>query len=97
MTTDLKPTIMLLRSLNDVVYNLYMAVYAEEPNASLSSSVPIVDLISNDESPLVQCTNELHALERIMDVGNGPLEEPSLANVLDNLKKIQAALDITPR
>jgi len=32
-----------------------------------------------------------------MDVGNGPLEEPSLANVLDNLKKIQAALDITPR
>jgi hypothetical protein len=57
MTTDLKPTIMLLRSLNDVVYNLYMAVYAEEPNASLSSSV---DLISNDESPLVQCTDEPH-------------------------------------
>lgn len=94
MTTDLKPTIALLQSLNDV-YNLYMTVYAEDPNVSLSS-VPI-DLISNDESPLVQCMNELHALERIMDVGNRRLGEPNLANVLDNLKKIQAALDIIPR
>jgi len=74
-----------------------MAVYAEDPNASLSLSLPIADLISNDDSPLVQCTNELHALERIIDVGNGPLKETSLANVLNNLKKIQAALDITPR
>jgi hypothetical protein len=74
-----------------------MAVYAKDPNASLSSSVPIIDLIGKDDSLLVQCTNDLHALERTMDVGNGPLEEASLANVLDNLKEIQAALDITPR
>jgi hypothetical protein len=45
----------------------------------------------------VQCTNELHALEKIMDVGNGPLEETSLANVLGNLKKILATLDMNPR
>jgi hypothetical protein len=96
-TTDLKSAIVLLRSLDDVLYNVYMAVYAGDlTNASLSSSVPIVDLIGKDDSPLVQCTNELHALERIMDVGNGPLEETRLANVLNNLKKFQAALDITP-
>jgi hypothetical protein len=96
--TDLKPAIALLRGLNDVLHNLYMAVYAgDSTKASLSSSVPIPDLISNGDSPLVQCTNELHALERIMDVGNRPLHETSLANVLDNLKKIQAALDINCR
>ena len=75
-----------------------MAVYAaDSTNASLSLSLPIADLISNDDSALVQCTNELRALERIIDVGNGPFKETSLANVVNNLKKIQAALDITPR
>ncbi|KIM73804.1 hypothetical protein PILCRDRAFT_718806 [Piloderma croceum F 1598] len=96
--TDLKPAIALLRSFNDVLHNVYMAVYAgDSTNTSLSLSLPIADLINNDDGPLVQCTNELRALERIIDVGNGPLKETSLANVLNNLKKIQAALDITPR
>jgi hypothetical protein len=87
-TTDRKPVITLLRSLDDVLHSLYMAVYAEDPNVSQSSSMLIIDL-SNDDSPFVQCTNELHTLERIIDAGNGPLEEPSLANVLDNLKTVE--------
>jgi hypothetical protein len=74
-----------------------MAVEDEDPNLSLeSSSMPIIDLISKD-SPLVQCTIELHALEKILDAGNWPLEPADLTNTLDNLKRIEAALDANQR
>jgi hypothetical protein len=45
----------------------------------------------------MQCTTELHALERILDVENWPLSEADLGNTLDNLIRLKTALDASNR
>ena len=91
---DLKTTIDLLRSISDVLHHLYSAMDDEDPNGSSS----ILNLISTaDDSPLVQCTAELHALEAILVSGNGPLIEAELVNVVGNLTRLKVTLEANDR
>jgi hypothetical protein len=91
---NLKPAIESLKSLNDVLHNLYMAVDDEDPNGSPQpSSVPASSLINTDNGTLALCTNELRALERLLEAGDGPLDHAGLKKTLDNLEGIKVALD----
>ena len=95
---NLKPAIESLKSLNDVLHNLYMAMDDEDPDGSpQTSSVPSSILISTDDSTLAMCIAELHTLERFLDVGDGPLDHTELKKTLDNLEGIKEALDVTAR
>jgi hypothetical protein len=88
---DLKPTIDHLRSLSDVLHHLYTAAYGEHPLSSLSSN------LNKADGPLMQCTTELHILERILETGNWPPSDTDLTNTLENLNRIMAELDARGR
>ena len=94
---DLKTTTDLLRSLSDVLHHLYAAMDDGDSNGlPLSSS--ILGLSSTeDDSPLVQCTAELRALEAILVNGNWPFNEPDLVNAVRNLTRLKVALDVNDR
>jgi hypothetical protein len=85
---DLNPTIDHLRSLSDVIHHLYTIAYDEDSNG-----YPLSSATSNPNGPLVQCTTELHALEKILDTANWPPSRTDLTNTLDNLIRIKADLD----
>jgi hypothetical protein len=85
---DLNPTIDYLRSLFDVLHHLYTIAYDEDSNGR-----PLSSSTSNLNDPLVQCTTELHALEKILDTANWPPSQPDLTNTLDNLIRIKTDLD----
>ena len=94
---DLKTTIDLLRSLSDVLHHLYAAMDDKDSNGlPLSSS--ILGLSSTeDDSPLVQCTAELRALEAILVSGNWPFNEPDLMNAVRNLTRLKVVLEVNDR
>ena len=90
---DLKPTIDYLRSLSDIIHTI---VYDVDSNGHpLSSSTS--NLLNKADGPLVQCTTELHALERILETGNRPPSDTELTNTLENLNRIKAELDARGR
>ena len=93
----LKTTIDLLRSLSDVLHHLCTVMDDEDSNGlPLSSS--ILGLGSTeDDSPLMQCTAELRALEAILVSGNRPFSEPDLVNAVRNLTRLKVALEVNDR
>ena len=90
---DLKPTIDYLRSLSDIIHTI---VYDADSNGHPPSSSTL-NLLNKADGPLVQCTTELHALERILETGNWPPSDTQLANTLENLNRIKAELDARGR
>ena len=93
----LKTTIDLLRSLSDILHRLYAAMDDEDSNGlPLSSSILGISS-TEDDSPLVQCTAKLHALEAILVSGNWPLNETELVNVVGNLTRLKVALEANAR
>ena len=75
-----------------------MAVDDEDPDGSPQTSlVPSLILISTDNVTLAMCITELRALERFLDVGDGPLDHTELKKTLDNLEGIKEALNVTAR
>ena len=87
-SVDLKPTIDCLRSLSDVFHHhLYMAAYGEHLLSTSNSN------LNKADGPLMQCTTELHTLERILETGNRPPSDTDLTNTLENLNRIKAELD----
>jgi hypothetical protein len=91
-SVDLNPTIDYLRSLVDVLHRLFTKATDGKSNGRSLSL-----LTSNLDGPLVQCTTELHALERILESAVWPSNKTDLANILDNLNKIKAELDVFGR
>jgi hypothetical protein len=89
---DLKPTIKQLRSLSDVLHNLYVCVDGE-----IGSSPLTYNLIDQEESPLVQCTTELHSLGSVLEPTAFPLNEVAITEILSNLGRIKIALDVGKR
>ena len=90
-SVDLKPTIDCLRNLSNVLHHhLYTAAYGEHSNDHpLSSS----SNLNKADGPLMQCTTELHTLERVLETGNWPPSDTDLTNTLENLNRIKAELD----
>jgi len=89
---DLKVTIDYLRSLNDVLHHLYTVVDCDDPDRASPLSW-ILNLFNTADDPLMQCTTELHSLERILAPGNRPVNGAELRNTLDSLRRIQGVLD----
>ena len=95
--TGLKTTIDLLRSLSGVLHHLYAAMDDEDSNGLPRSSSIFGQISTEDDSPLVQCTAELHALEAILVSENWSLNEADLVNVVGNLTRLKVALDANDR
>jgi hypothetical protein len=92
--TDLKPVIELLRSLSDVLHNLYVSIDGE----TVSSQPPLTfNLIYEEDGPLAQCTTELHLLEKVLESGEWPLNKMAVMDTLGNLGRIKVALDVSKR
>ena len=96
-STGLKTTIDLFRSLSDVLHHLCTVMDDEDSNGlPLSSS--ILGLGSTeDDSPLVQCTAELRALEAILISENWSFNEADLVNAVGNLTRLKVALEANDR
>jgi hypothetical protein len=93
---DLKATIGQLRGFSDVLHHLYTLMDNEDAIGSPRSS-SISNLLSNDDGLLLQCGTELDALERILSSGISPLNEKDWLNALENLTRLQLALDDNKR
>jgi hypothetical protein len=94
---DLKTTIDLLRSLSDVLHHLYAAMDDEDSNGLPRSSSIFGQISTEDDSPLVQCTAELHTLEAILVSENWSLNEADLVNAVGNLTRLKVALEANDR
>jgi hypothetical protein len=95
--TSLKTTIDLLRSISDVLHHLYAAMDDEDSNGLPRSSSIFGQISTEDDSPLVQCTAELHALEAILVSENWSLNEADLVNAVGNLTRLKVALEPNDR
>ena len=95
--TGLKTTIDLLRSLSDVLHHLYAAMDDEDSNGLPRSSSIFGQISTEDDSPLVQCTAELHALDAILVSENWSLNEADLVNAVGNLTRLKVALEANDR
>ena len=95
--TGLKTTIDLLRSLSDVLHHLYAAMDDEDSNDLPRSSSIFGQISTEDDSPLVQCTAELRALEAILVSENWSLNEADLVNAVGNLTRLKVALEANDR
>ena len=89
---DLKPAIEQLRSLSDVLHNLYVSM-----DGKIGTSPLTCNLISQEESPLAQCTTELHRLGTVLEPAALLLNEVAITEILSNLGRIKIALDVGKR
>ena len=70
----------------------------DEDSNGLPLSSSILGLSSTeDDSPLVQCTAELRALEAMLVSGNWPFNKPDLVNAVRNLTRLKVALEVDDR
>lgn len=99
---DLKTIVSQLRSLRDVLEDLYAVVASDGSDgdrSSSSASLSTLTLLNREDGPLVHCTNELRVLEKIMDKTSKwrqaltwPLKETEIKRTLASLETIKSTL-----